>query len=122
MDYYLYNPGGSDRGPFTRAQLQAKLESGICDPKTRVRTDAEKDYRPLSQVVAMPPPAQNATATLTKCRACGREVSVNAVSCPHCGEPLREAQEKPKQTATGCLAAILIGLIIGGILYWILAG
>lgn len=54
-------------------------------------------------------------STLIKCPACGREVSAKAASCPHCGDPLR--QEEQKQSATGVLAAILIALIIGGLLY-----
>ena len=64
-------------------------------------------------------------STLIKCPACEREISPNATACPHCGEP-RRAQHvvvaPPTQTATGCLAAILIGLILGGILYAIVVG
>jgi predicted RNA-binding Zn-ribbon protein involved in translation (DUF1610 family) len=59
-------------------------------------------------------------SALIKCTACGREISANAVACPHCGEPRAEAQPKPKQTATGCLAALLIGLIIGLALYFMI--
>ena len=63
------------------------------------------------------------TTTLTPCRACGREISVNAASCPHCGEPVKPP-EKPKQeqTATGLLAAIIIALIVGGALYMMITG
>jgi hypothetical protein len=55
---------------------------------------------------------------LINCRACAREISPNAASCPHCGEPRPETQPKPKQSATGVLAAIIIGLIIGVPLYF----
>jgi len=54
MDYYIHNPGGSDRGPFTLEQLQTKLASGIFDSKTRVRMGASESYRPLSQVIDSP--------------------------------------------------------------------
>jgi predicted amidophosphoribosyltransferase len=49
---------------------------------------------------------------LKPCPDCGKEVSVNAVSCPHCGRKLKQ-----EQTATGLLAAIIIALIIGGLLF-----
>ena len=57
--------------------------------------------------------------TLIKCPACQRDISPNATSCPHCGEPSKAA---PKQTATGFLAALLIGLIVGGLIYFFLVG
>lgn len=56
---------------------------------------------------------------LVECNACKQEISPNATSCPHCGEPRIEAQ---KQTATGLLAALLIGLIIGSIIYMLITG
>lgn len=65
---------------------------------------------------------------LIECRICGKPISPNAASCPNCGEPNGIAQKEAKvtkpapQTATGCLAAILIGLLIGGILYFIVVG
>jgi RNA polymerase subunit RPABC4/transcription elongation factor Spt4 len=54
---------------------------------------------------------------LIKCKACERDISPNAASCPHCGEKL-----KTEQTPTGILAAIIIALIIGGILFKMIAG
>ncbi|PZR73543.1 MAG: hypothetical protein DLM73_10460 [Chthoniobacterales bacterium] len=60
--------------------------------------------------------------TLIECSACGKDISPNAASCPNCGEPNREAAPAPprqKETTTGFLAALLIGLIIGGVIYWI---
>ena len=55
--------------------------------------------------------------TLINCKRCTREISPEATSCPHCGEPI-----KPKQSATGLLAAIIIALIIGGALYMMITG
>jgi hypothetical protein len=37
--------------------------------------------------------------------------------CPHCGEKL-----KTRQSAIGLLAAIVIGLLVGGVLYYIISG
>jgi hypothetical protein len=42
------------------------------------------------------------------CRACGREISKRARSCPHCGEPYT--------TLGSILFAMLLGLILAGIL------
>ena len=65
------------------------------------------------------------TPSLISCRACGHKISPNAASCPSCGEPngdriAETGDPKGKQTATGFLAALLIGLIIGGALYIVL--
>jgi uncharacterized paraquat-inducible protein A len=57
------------------------------------------------------------TNKLQPCPDCGNRVSRSATSCPHCGHKL-----KTEQTATGILAAIIIALIIGGILYFLIAG
>jgi predicted amidophosphoribosyltransferase len=71
-------------------------------------------------------------SALIQCRACGKPISPNATSCPNCGEPLKRYVAKyemgaappppQKQTATGFLAALLIGLTIGGIIYWFVTG
>ena len=54
---------------------------------------------------------------LQPCPDCGHEVSISATSCPHCGRKLKD-----EQTAIGILAAIIIALIIGGILFKLIAG
>ena len=33
---------------------------------------------------------------LIKCSMCERDISSNAISCPHCGEPMRNIAETPK--------------------------
>jgi rRNA maturation endonuclease Nob1 len=40
---------------------------------------------------------------LINCKTCGREVSPNAATCPHCGEKL-----KTQQSAIGIIAAIIM--------------
>jgi hypothetical protein len=62
---------------------------------------------------------------LIKCEACEKEVSEDAVNCPNCGDPVqkkklvKKAKKDFKQGAYGCLAVILIGLllIIGSALF-----
>ena len=55
------------------------------------------------------------------CRECGAIFPAGTANCPKCGRELGlELQKKSpegKQSATGFLAAILIGLLIGGLLY-----
>ena len=48
---------------------------------------------------------------LIECSACKNSVSPEAVSCPHCGQPLKPMSE-PKQKG-GCLRALLI--VLGGL-------
>lgn len=43
---------------------------------------------------------------LVKCPSCNKEVSKNAESCPHCGEPLKKTK-KPRQNI-GCLGGFFI--------------
>jgi len=52
---------------------------------------------------------------LKPCPDCEREVSINALTCPHCGLKLKQ-----EQTAVGVLAAILIPVVIAWVLYSIL--
>src|ERR1700719_2226376 len=49
---------------------------------------------------------------LTKCRACGKEISTEATACPSCGHPMAKlvAKRTPKW---GCLVVILV--IIGSV-------
>lgn len=49
---------------------------------------------------------ENKPKTLTKsCVSCGKPVSPSAVSCPHCGHPL-----KRQKSGNGCLVAALVGV------------
>ena len=54
------------------------------------------------------------------CNRCRKNFEVDQTRCPHCGEPIAAA--KPKQTATGFLAAIIIGLIVGFLIYKMITG
>lgn len=48
---------------------------------------------------------------LIACPDCKKQVSSEAEKCPHCGRTVKE-----KQTATGLVAAIIIGLVVGVLL------
>lgn len=54
--------------------------------------------------------------TLTTCKACGREVSVEAVSCPGCGQPLK----KEKKALVSRPLGFLMQLAAAGVLFWAL--
>ena len=58
MNYYIYNPGGSDYGPFTIEQLRAKIASRQYSPKARVRPEGVTDWYVLSELLN-DVPAQN---------------------------------------------------------------
>jgi RNA polymerase subunit RPABC4/transcription elongation factor Spt4 len=45
---------------------------------------------------------------LVECPECKKQVSSEAEKCPHCGRTIAQ-----KQSATGVLAAIIIGLVVG---------
>ncbi|WP_321393481.1 hypothetical protein [uncultured Desulfuromusa sp.] len=45
----------------------------------------------------------------TECKACKKEVSKTAKTCPHCGE--KRPGTKPGDTAKGCLVFLVIGII-----------
>jgi hypothetical protein len=49
-------------------------------------------------------------ATLTNCKTCKKEISRNAKSCPHCGEPLPRAAAAPNAAGMGC--AVIVAIII----------
>ena len=49
---------------------------------------------------------------LLPCPDCGNPVSTSATACPKCGRKL-------KQTAVGLLAALLIALLIGCVIYFV---
>jgi hypothetical protein len=50
---------------------------------------------------------------MTKCKECGKDVSDQAVNCPHCGAPQSTAPSTPQKKSGGCLkAVILIGIVV----------
>ena len=61
------------------------------------------------------------------CGGCGAIFTAGTANCPKCGRKLDlELQKKflapaeKQQSATGFLAAMLIGLIVGGVLYFLI--
>jgi hypothetical protein len=50
--------------------------------------------------------------TLTKCRACGKEVSTRATSCPNCGEPTKAAETRAQRLALIGLMSAVGALVI----------
>ncbi len=50
---------------------------------------------------------------LIKCTECGKEISENATSCPHCGNPIKPVQvEAKKKSSPGCAIASVMILLI----------
>lgn len=52
---------------------------------------------------------------LVNCRACKREISANAKSCPHCGEPAPATNEAAKPNAVASLIAFAV---VGIAMFW----
>lgn len=51
--------------------------------------------------------------SLINCPACGNNISINAVACPHCGEPLKATEpiiikEKKAREPIGCCSGIIL--------------
>ena len=50
---------------------------------------------------------------LIKCTECGKEISENAASCPHCGNPIKPVQvEAKKKSSPGCAIALVIVFLL----------
>lgn len=62
--------------------------------------------------------------SLIMCKCCRREISVNAKSCPHCGEPMNYTEtQKSKAVEDNRINVIISGIIsiaiIGGLFFGI---
>lgn len=54
---------------------------------------------------------------LTKCKECGKEVSTDAKTCPHCGKEIKKTSIWTKKfSSCGCLAVILLIIIVYAII------
>ena len=97
-------------------QEQTDIWSSLGPNERHAIREAQKGGRQPPKMQAEEPPVVAASANLqsgmlSRCPACKREVSIEATACPHCGHLLKKSQ-----SATGVLAAIVIGLA----LFWFL--
>jgi len=62
---------------------------------------------------AYPAPVVTPRADLTACRRCGKEVSVHAQNCPHCGEPFTvQNRGGGNQNTTIVIICIVMGIVV----------
>lgn len=54
---------------------------------------------------------------LIKCSECGKEISSDAKSCPHCGKPLPRPKGKPFYKSVRFWIVVIIVIIIGVFVY-----
>jgi len=77
--------------------------------------DKEKLRDVLSNSEGERSPHHKQGRPLTKCLACGKEVSTEAERCAHCGQPTESKKKADASVAgltCGCVTAIIIALII----------
>jgi hypothetical protein len=90
----------------------------MAEPRFRTREEYEqwKASQGLAPDVAAASPAPQSPApeaaaeplaTLMNCPDCNQGVSIRAVTCPHCGAPLRPAAKLPSPSADAWVFAIL---------------
>lgn len=94
--------------------------------------NADRIFPPLEDNEQVEAP--NTQSLLTTCRACDKHISLNAASCPHCGEPMapqtRQPHMVPQYTYSPGLAGVLSffipglgqlyrGKIFGGLLWFV---
>jgi predicted nucleic acid-binding Zn ribbon protein len=49
---------------------------------------------------------------LISCKACGKEISPNANTCPHCGEPIPKPVEQTVKIVFGIIGGILLAIVL----------
>jgi zinc-ribbon domain len=54
--------------------------------------------------------------SLINCPACGKQVSAQAPTCPHCGQPIAAPTQTGGGGGGGCLLGTLILLVLGAVL------
>jgi hypothetical protein len=54
--------------------------------------------------------------SLVPCRECGKEVSAEAVTCPHCG--ISRPGQTPAARRGTAIAVLLLLVVLGGIAWW----
>lgn len=57
---------------------------------------------------------------LVKCKECGKEISDQAITCPHCGAPTPKVEEDKDKKKGSCLYAIFIVIVlfVVGLVLW----
>jgi len=58
-------------------------------------------------------PLPERTAELVRCPMCAHQISPEAVSCPACGQPLREVSEMSTMKILRIIFWVIIGLVVG---------
>lgn len=79
---------------------------GVIFDKFKAKAERQK---PETKNRTGPQPKTEGKTKLANCKACGREISENANSCPHCGEPVK----RKKIGCLGCLGVIVVLFFLG---------
>jgi hypothetical protein len=105
---------GQEIGEYPEEAVPALLQSRVLFPTDLFWHEGLPEWQSVSSrwPAAKEPPIIVATVNreigaLARCPACKKEVSVEAAGCPHCGHVLKRTQ-----SATGVLAAVVIGFLL----------
>ena len=123
MANYFYQSDKTPVGPIDLLEMERLVRSDLITPKTRVCYVGDQEWRFAEQLPeigslfsgVMPfiqEDAKPENPLMGICPCCKNEVSIDALICPKCGKKLKE-----EQSAVGLMAAIIIGLIIGGFVF-----
>lgn len=111
---------------FDGAELQRRKEKAA---RILARAEKRQAEKPTEQSEAdkikikppepPPPKKESQSSMLTTCRVCSKQISINASSCPHCGEPrlssraaaVKHTSERSSQYQNTILIKQGIGLI-----------
>jgi curved DNA-binding protein CbpA len=102
--------------PKKREAYDEKLAEMMFQPEPKP-VMAEKKSEPAKIKIEPAPPAEkheikSSNPKLSKCKTCGKEVSITAATCPHCGEK-NPVTAKTSGCLTIVLAFFVISIVVG---------
>jgi predicted RNA-binding Zn-ribbon protein involved in translation (DUF1610 family) len=109
--------GGAELGSFPWSEIRSLIASGSVLPTDHYWREGMAEWRLVGETWASQSEINTGVPTrlANQCPSCGKEVSPQAFSCPHCGHPLqkgfmgRGATERALNQ--GCLVIVIIVVV-----------
>ena len=100
-------------------QKERERKAAMAYREEQAVTDVEETNEPRSEL----------PETLTYCPDCGNVISKMAMTCPHCGRPLREEPERDERPASGTNGngtgrngtsafGVFVAVVLAGLVLW----